>query len=208
MEKLEYETFEEEAVFPKIASKIAKERAPQFLSIYPAIRDAKAALRWVVANAKTYHINTSYISVGGGSAGAMTAITLGISDQEDFRDELSIKQDPTLVSTNLGQKYEVKTILDFWGGKTGLDILEQLYGKQYFDNNIPTMLIAHGTEDTKVPFSKAQDFKSIYEVNEVPYAYYPLEGEGHGVWGAVFDNKHLDELSFDFIVEQQNLIVE
>lgn len=190
------------------ASKLAKDRAPQFLAIYPAMRDAKAALRWVVANAKTYHINTDYVTVGGGSAGAMTAITLGISNQEDFKDELSKTQDPTLTTTNLNQTYQVKTILDFWGGKTGLDILEALYGKQRFNSNNPSMLVAHGTDDPTVPFSKAEDLKSIYENNGVPFSFYPLEGKGHGSWGAKANNKSLDKLSFDFIVEQQNLIVE
>ena len=189
------------------ASNLAEDRASQFLSIYPAIRDAKAAMRWIVANAKSYNINTNYITVGGGSAGAISAITIGISNQEDYRDELSITQDPTLATTNLNQTYQVKTLLDFWGGKTGLDILEELYVKQRFNGSNPALLIAHGTEDPTVPFSKAEDLKSIYKENEVPYVFYPLEGKGHGVWGATFDNKRLDELSFDFIVEQQNLIV-
>jgi len=189
------------------ASDIAKDRAPQFLSFYPAMRDAKAALRWIAANAESYYINTDYLTVGGGSAGAAIAITVGISNQEDYRDELSITHDPTLATTNLDQTYRVRTILDFWGGKTGLDILEALYGKQRFNSNNPALLIAHGTEDPTVPFSKAEDLKSIYEENKAPYIFYPLEGKGHGVWGATFDNKHLDELSFDFIVEQQNLIL-
>ncbi len=190
------------------ASKLAKERAPQFLAVYPAMRDAKAALRWVVANANTYHINTDYITVGGGSAGAVTAITLGISNQEDYRDELSKTQDPTLITTNLNQTYQVKTILDFWGGNSGLDILEALYGKQRFNSNNPSILIAHGTDNPTVPFSKAEDLKSIYEANNVPLAYYPLDGYKHGCWGATYDNKRLEKLAFDFVVEQQNLIVE
>ena len=189
------------------ASDIANDRAPQFLSVYPAMRDAKAAMRWIVANAKSYDINTDYITVGGGSAGAAIAMTVGISNQEDYRDEIDITQDPTLATTNLDQTYRIRTILDFWGGKTGLDILEALYGKHRFNSNNPTLLIAHGAEDPTVPFSKAEDLKSIYEVNEVPFVFYPLKGKGHGVWGATFNNKHLDKLSFDFIVEQQNLIV-
>ena len=186
---------------------IDKDRASRILSIYPAIRDAKAALRWIAANAKSYYINTDYITVGGGSAGAIIAITVGISNQEDYRDEIDITQDPTLATTNLDQTYRVRTILDFWGSKVGLSILEVLYGRQRFNSNNPTLLIAHGTEDPIVPFSKAEDLKSSYEANEVPFVFYPLKGKGHGAWDATFDNKHLDELSFDFIVEQQNLIV-
>lgn len=190
------------------ATNVPKKKARQFLAIYPAIRDAKAALRWVVANADTYNINTDYISVGGGSAGAITAITLGVSNQEDYRDEIDTDQDPTLASTNLDQNYKVKTILDFWGSKVALDILENIYGHQCFDSNDPPIFIAHGTKDPTVPFSKAEELKALYKMNGVPFAYYPLKGKGHGVWGAKVNDKSLEELAFDFIVEQQNLIVE
>ena len=190
------------------AEDVPKKRRRQYLAIYPAHRDAKAALRWVVANAKTYKINTDYITVGGGSAGAITAITLGVSNQEDYRDELAIDQDPTLANTNLDQTYQVKTILDFWGSKIALDILENIYNHQRFDSNDPSLFIAHGTEDPIVPFSKAEELKNLYEANNVPLGYYPLEGSKHGCWGATFNNKRLEELAFDFVVEQQNLVLE
>lgn len=190
------------------ATNVPKEKARQFLAIYPAIRDAKAALRWVVANADTYNINTNFITVGGGSAGAIAAITLGVSNQEDYRDEIDIHQDPTLASTNLEQTYQVKTIIDFWGSNIALYALDEIFGHDRFDSNDPPQFIAHGTNDPTVPFSKAEELKSIYEANGVSLAYYPLEGKKHGAWGAIVNNKHLDELAFDFIVEQQGLIVE
>ena len=189
-------------------SSIPPNNIPQFLAIYPAQRDAKAAMRWTVAHAEAYNINTDYITVGGGSAGAITAITLGISNQEDYRDEISLTQDPTLSTTNLEQTYQVQTIINFWGSKVALDILEGIYGHQRFDRNDPPMFIAHGTEDPTVPFSSAEDLKAIYEANGIPLAYYPFEGYGHGAWNATVNNKRLEELTFDFIVEQQNLVLE
>ena len=176
-------------------------------SVYPAQRDAKAALRWLVANADTYNINTGYITVGGASAGAITALTISISNPEDFRDEIDTNQDPTLTSTNLEQSYQVRTIVDLWGSMVALDINEKVFGHQRFDSNDPSLFIAHGTEDKTIHFNRAKDLKSIYEANGVPLAYYPLEGAGHGAWGAKVKNKRLAELSFDYIVEQQNLIV-
>ncbi|MEM7511297.1 MAG: alpha/beta hydrolase, partial [Bacteroidota bacterium] len=182
--------------------------ASQFLAIYPAHRDAKAALRWLVANAATYNINTDYITIGGGSAGAITAISLGISNEEDFRDELTTSQDPTLSSTSLNQSYKIQTIVDFWGSKVGLDIIEDIYGHQRFDANDPPLYIAHGTEDPTVLFSEGEALKAIYDSLGLPIAYYPLEGAGHGAWNATVDGKRLEELAFDFIVEQQALTVE
>jgi len=185
-----------------------KARIGQFLAVYPAIRDAKAALRWVVANASAYSINTNYITVGGGSAGAVTAISIGISKQEDFRDEINGKLDPTLSSTNLEQSYQIRTIIDLWGSKVPLDALREVFGHQRFDSNDPSLFIAHGDKDPTVPFSRAEDLKSIYEANGVPFAYYPLKGKGHGAWNATINNKRLEELAFDFIVEQQKLTLE
>lgn len=180
----------------------------QLYAMYPAHRDAKAALRWIIANADNYSINKDYITVGGGSAGAITSIGLGVSELGDYKDEISLSEDNTLSTTSLSQTYEVKTILDFWGSDVSIEILESIYGYQKFDSNDPALFIAHGTEDTTVPFSSAEDLKNICETNEIDFVYYPLEGRGHGAWGATVNGKSLSELSFDFIVENQSLNVE
>lgn len=178
----------------------------KFFAIYPAHRDAKAALRWIVANKNTYNINSDYITVGGGSAGAVASIGISVSDLEDYKNEISIDEDNTLLSTNLDQPFEVHTILDFWGSNNSIEILEYIYGKQCFDSNNPPIYIAHGTEDTTVLFSKAEQLRDIYEQNQVPYIFYELIGEGHGPWNATVENIRLEELAFNFIVEQQELI--
>jgi acetyl esterase/lipase len=180
----------------------------QIFAIYPAHRDAKAALRWIMANAQNYNINKDYITVGGGSAGAITSIGICVSELDDYKDEISSSEDNTLSSTNLSQTYEVQTILDFWGSTESIEILESIYGHQRFDSNDPALFIAHGTEDPTIPVSSAEDLKTICETNEIDFVYYPLEGKGHGPWGATVDGKSLSDLSFEFIVENQNLNVE
>ena len=180
----------------------------QLYAMYPAHRDAKAALRWIIANADNYHINTDYITVGGGSAGAITSIGLGVSELGDYKDEISLSEDSTLSTTNLSQTYELHTILDFWGSNRSIEILELVYGYQRFNSNNPSLFITHGTEDTTVPFTSAEDLKTIWETNEIDFVYYPLEGKGHGPWGATVNGKSLSDLSFDFVVNNQNLNVE
>lgn len=180
----------------------------QLYAMYPAHRDAKAALRWIIANADNYSINKDYITVGGGSAGAITSIRLGASELGDYKDEISLSEDNTLSTTNLSQNYEVQTILDFWGSNVSIEILELIYGYQRFDSNDPAFFIAHGTEDPTVPFSSAENLKTICETNEIDFVYYPLEGRGHGAWGANVNGKSLSDLSFDFIVDNQDLNVE
>ena len=180
----------------------------QIYAMYPAHRDAKAALRWIIGNADNYHINTDYITVGGGSAGAIISIGLGASELSDYKDEISLSEDNTLSTTNLSQTYEVQTILDFWGSNASIEILELIYGNQRFDSNAPAIFIAHGTEDTTVPVSSAEDLKTICETNEIDFVYYPIEGRGHGPWNATVNEKSLSDLSFEFIVGNQNLNVE
>ena len=178
----------------------------QFLAMYPAHRDVKAALRWVVANADGYKISTNYITVGGGSAGAMIAVGIGISTEEDYRNEINVNEDNTLSATHLEESYQIKTILDFWGAKISLDALELIYGHQRFNSNNPPLLIVHGTEDTSVSFSNAEELRTIYENTGVDYEFYPLQGLGHGPWNAMVNEKSLSDLAFDFIVEKQNII--
>lgn len=178
------------------------------VAMYAAQRDNKAALRWIVANASTYNGNTDFITVGGASAGAITTIALGISNQEDFRDEITLTEDPTLSATNLDETYEVRSLVDLWGGNVKLDLYELVYGLNRYDSNDPQLFIAHGTEDPTVLFSEAEDMVQLYDSTGVHVELYTLEGQGHGAWNARVDGKSLSELSFDFLVEQQQLILD
>lgn len=190
------------------AKEVPSSKVNQFLAIYPAVRDAKAALRWVIAHAKDYHINTNYITVGGASAGAMTAIALSISNPEDFRDELTITQDSTLHTTHIDETYQIKTLINLWGSKIALDGLEKSYNVNRFSKNAPALFTAHGTLDPIVPFSHAEELNSIYRNFEIPHAFYPLENKKHGVWNGTINSKRLEELAFNFIVKQQKLQVD
>ena len=178
-------------------------------AMYTAQRDAKAALRWIIANADRYHINPEYITVGGASAGSITAITLGISENEDFRDEIPLDDDSTLATTNLEQDYSVKSLVYYWGSPVKLNLFEAVYGLNRYDRNDPELFMAHGTEyDRVTPYSGAIALQEIYDDLEIYSQLATLEGHGHGAWDAQVDGKGLPELSFDFLVERQNLIVQ
>ena len=186
------------------------EQVQQGIAMYAAQRDAKAALRWLIANAATYNINTDFISVGGASAGAITAIALGASELEDFRDEILVSDDPTLASTNLDESYSVQSVVWFWGAKIKLELFEAIYGLNRFDDSDPELFMAHGTDDVNpaTPFSEAAEVQAIYDPLGVHNELVPLEGKGHGAWNATVNGKGLFELSFDFLTARQNLIVD
>jgi len=46
-------------------------RTEQIYAIYTACRDAKAAIRWIRANAETFGLDTTRITASGGSAGSI-----------------------------------------------------------------------------------------------------------------------------------------
>jgi para-nitrobenzyl esterase len=178
------------------------------LKIYPANRDVKAAIRWLYANSETYNIDTDYITVGGGSAGAFLSISLGVTEAEDYTNELSIAEDPTLSSTNLKQTSKVHTIINFWGGEAYVKILELVYGLERFDSNDAPILIAHGTDDTIVDFSSAEILENKYQRSGIYYEFYPLDGFRHSAWGATVNGKSLSDLAYEFIILQQEITIE
>ena len=180
----------------------------QVLAMYPANRDAKAALRWVVSQADEYGIDENHISVLGGSAGAFISIAMGASNTGDYVDELSVSEDPTLQSTNLSQEFQVQTVLDFWGGRASVDILTILDGAVRFDSNDAPLMIVHGTADPTVEYSEATLLNSTYNANGNTCILYTIEGGGHGIWGTNVNGDPLWSLGFDFMVEQQGLTVQ
>ena len=189
----------------------------QAIAMYIAQRDAKAALRWIVANSHTYNINTDFITVGGASAGAITTIALGISNDGDFRDEISSTDDPTLSTTNLNETYNVKSMVYFWGSNIKLDVFEAVYDlEQYdrYDPNDPELFMGHGTaNDPVTPYEEALELQSIYDslgiYNNLATLLQPNgEPAGHGAWNGIVEGKGLFELTYDFLVERQKLNVE
>ena len=189
----------------------------QGIAQYAAQRDAKSALRWIVANADTYGINTDYIAVGGASAGSITTIALGISDAGDFRDEISLDDDPTLATTHYDQTYDVKSMIYFWGSNAKLNLHEAVYGlEQYdrYDRNDPELFMGHGTAtDRLTPYEGALELQEVYNslgiYNELATLLTPNGAPaGHGAWNGQVDGKGLFDLTFEFLVERQQLTLD
>ena len=178
------------------------------MAIYPANRDVKAAVRWLYANAERYGVNTDYITSLGNSAGALLSISLGTTDEEDFTEELTESDDPTLSSTNLDQPSKVHTIVDFWGGGGHVVALNSVFSLQRFDATDAPILIVHGDNDQIVPFIQAEVLRDRYQMTGATYEFHRLNGAGHEAWDETVNGMTLSELAADFIVRQQNLVVD
>lgn len=177
------------------------------MAIYPAARDVKTAIRWLVTEADTYEINTEFLTVAGSSAGGVLAVTAGVTSPGDYRDELDISVDPTLASVNADVSFEVSTVLDFWGSNIAVHALGLVWDRWRFDAGDPALMIVHGTEDQVVSFKEAESLAHIYTQTRAPFVFHRLEGVGHSGWNALIDGKSLVETSFDYVIETQGLSV-
>ncbi len=134
------------------------------LDPWPAMRDAmfdaKAAVRWLRANADRYRIDSERIAVGGGSAGAYTALHSAYVEEEGD-------------SGNAGFSSQVGAVVDLWGGLEDVSAMER--------GEAP-LIIIHGTLDPVVPFVLALQLAARAQAVGVPYELHPLAGTGHSPW--------------------------
>ena len=135
--------------------------------IRDAVHDARAAVRWVRANSRQFRFDTSRVAFVGSSAGAITVL-FSTYDQ-------SITEG---ASGNPGFSSRVKTVVDFWGSLPQAADTVMQAGE-------PPLLIFHGTEDTTVPYSEAQQLVARATQVGIPYRVVTLTGQGHAAWDNV-----------------------
>ena len=87
-----------------------------------------------------------------------------------------------------------------------MDVFEAVYGVDRYDADDPELFMAHGDgNDPVTPYEGALALQDIYDSLNVHSKLVTLEGHGHGAWNAVVDEKGLFDLTFDFLIERQNL---
>lgn len=117
-------------------------------AVYRAVQDAKAAIRFLVANAATYNIDTSNIFLSGESAGAITVLATNYFTQSYANSfvpgaELNLG---TLdyAGNNLKIKFTIKGIASVAGCLNNADLINQRNAK-------PTIYM-HGLLDSVIPY--------------------------------------------------------
>jgi hypothetical protein len=131
---------------------------------YRAIQDGHAAMRYVVNNANAVRIDTSWIFVGGQSAGSVLSQGMVYADQSEL-DSISLLLNTTAMSVELGglftsgntltNTYTIKGVFNNWGGVPSNEI--------DIDEMIPTVAF-HGELDT------------IVLIEEKIYAHFTMNG--------------------------------
>ena len=173
-------------------------------AIFPAqIEDAKAAVRWLRANAEKYHFDTNRIVAFGNSAGGQLAALLGTTG------------DIKPLEGNLGnpdQSSKVQAVVDWCGPTDFIGIEEQgdaknqlrltdpkgpvakLFGGlpskkrelaaaasplTFVTKDDPPFLIMHGDHDTVVPIKQSSDFYEVLKATHLPVIYHVVKNGGH-----------------------------
>ena len=184
--------------------------------MYPAMRDAKASVRWIRANAREYNVDSDFITAIGGSAGACSVVGLATVFEEDFKNELTAADDPTLASTNLEYNSSIATGLVQWGGE-----YVPLYARlrdpsnrsRYSKANAP-LSTYHGSEDGVISIAEEDGLIRGYTESGVLYEQHELMGWGHGADAAAvndastgFKNVSQHAVQWAFVVKTQGLAV-
>jgi acetyl esterase/lipase len=179
---------------------------------WPAqIHDAKAAIRWVRANASRYGLDAERIGVLGRSAGGHLALLLGASG-----DVPELEGD---VGGHAGVSSRVAAVANFFGvaellamigppsdvDRTRADAPEALLlggplrenvekakaasPLRYVSPNDPPVLTVHGTLDRMVPYDQAVRLDAALRAAGVPSYLVRVEGGGHGDFGSAADDR-------------------
>jgi acetyl esterase/lipase len=164
---------------------------------FPAqIEDCKAAVRWLRANAETYHVDTRRIGAVGFSAGAHLACLLGVTNKDDGvegdggnAEQSSAVQavvsffGPTdLTQAVWDRDVQTKNLVPLLGGTPAekADVYRKASPMTYAGKDAPPFLFLHGTEDRVVPIKQAQDLAEKLRRAGGSARVVPVEGEGHG----------------------------
>ncbi|MGF7077764.1 carboxylesterase family protein [Mucilaginibacter sp. UYCu711] len=133
------------------------------LANYRAIQDTHAAMRFLVANAGQYHIDAKWLFIGGGSAGAITALDIAYVNQKFANDKFAVAVTALgnidTASNKYTNKFKIKGICDMWGALPDSTLINK-------KTALPTIFY-HGTADKTVPYDRGYYMPNCTRVPEL-----------------------------------------
>ncbi|MEZ6033805.1 MAG: alpha/beta hydrolase [Planctomycetaceae bacterium] len=178
-------------------------------TIFPAqIHDAKAAIRWLRANADLYHLDPDRIGVTGRSAGGHLSLLLGLTDPaSDLEGAGGHPEQSSRVQavvnvfgpTDLRACYEtssVSWIFRLFMGGTPTESAETYRIASpltWVSADDPPVLTLHGSEDKAVPFTQAKKLDERMKSAGASHTLIEFAGQGHG-FGGEFRRRELDAM--------------
>ncbi|WP_153557436.1 alpha/beta hydrolase [Roseimaritima sediminicola] len=175
-----------------------KETAPAEPNFPAQIHDAKAAIRWLRANAQKYRVDPDRIGVTGGSAGGHLSLLVGLTDAdcelegESGHPEQSSRVQavvnffgPTEMASCHGGSSVAWMLRAFMGG-TPTEVpqtYETASPITYVSDDDPPVLTLHGDQDALVPVAQATKLDERMAAVGADHTLVILEGQGHGFGG-------------------------
>lgn len=158
-------------------------------AIWPAqIHDAKAALRWMRANAGELNIDVDRIAVSGNSAGGHLALVLGgSSDVKELEGEGGNPGYSTKVSAvcaiyapgEIKLSHNPQLIGALLGKDAGEKEEAQASPTSYIKPGYPPTILVHGSADELVPHESSWRLYHLMEDNKIPAELHLYQGLPH-----------------------------
>ncbi len=194
-----------------VAATVTYRLAPRY-QFPAAVHDVKAAVRWLRANAGTYHIDPHRIGVVGDSAGGHLAQFLGVTgDVPQFEGTGGNAQQSSRVSCvvnyygpsdltkSYGKSVDAAEVLPLWlGGDATQEHHRHITASPLYwvtPASAPTLLL-HGTKDPYVNYEQAVWMHDRLSAADVEVELLTLEDAGHGFQGA--DAERAEKAMFEF----------
>ncbi|MEO2030526.1 MAG: sialate O-acetylesterase [Planctomycetaceae bacterium] len=178
----------------------AKKETTTATGTFPAqIHDAKAAIRWLRANAAKYDIDPDRIGVTGRSAGGHLSLLLGLTDAHSGLEGDSGNPDHSsrvqavvnvFGPTDIKACYETSSVA--WIFRLFMGGTPHKFAETYrtaspitwVSQDDPPVLTLHGSEDKAVPFAQAVTLDEKLKSAGGRHTLIEFEGQGHGFGGA------------------------
>lgn len=177
----------------------SKKESTKATPIFPAqIHDAKAAIRWLRANAEKYNVDPDRIGVTGGSAGGHLSLLVGLTDSSANLEGESGSPE---------QSSRVQAVVNFFGptdmafchenssvawifrlvmGGTPEEAGECYKAASpitYVSEDDPPVLTLQGDQDALVPVEQARTLDAKMKAAGASHTLMVFEGQGHGFGG-------------------------
>ena len=161
------------------------------VQILDCIKDCKASVRWVRANAGKYGIDPDRIGAIGGSAGGHLVAALGTSYKAE---KLEGEGGNAGISSRVQAVVAMAAVTDFnafGSSKMTLDkeTASLIAPVTYVDKDSAPILLLHGDADKLVPLQQSELLATKYKAAGAAAETFVFKGGPHGFWntGSTFD---------------------